>query len=63
MNDFMKLVEERQSCRCYDPALRPSREQLENCIRAAQLAPSACNGQPWHLTVCRGEKAKEAAKA
>ena len=51
MNDFMKLVEARQSCRCYDPALRPRREQLEYCIRAAQLAPSACNSQPWHFTV------------
>ncbi len=51
MNDFMKLVDARQSCRSYDPSLRPTREQLERCIEAARLAPSACNSQPWHFTV------------
>ena len=51
MNDFMSLAEARQSCRNYDPARRPTREQLETCIRAARLAPSACNSQPWHFTV------------
>ncbi len=51
MQDFMELVKERQSCRAYDPEKRPAREQLMECIRAAQLAPSACNSQPWHFTV------------
>lgn len=51
MSDFFHLVDLRQSCRHYDPAFRPSREQLMACIRAAQLAPSACNSQPWHFTV------------
>ena len=32
-------------------------------LEAARLAPSACNGQPYHFTVCRGEAAKEVAKA
>ena len=32
-------------------------------LEAAQLAPSACNGQPYHFTVCRGNAAKEVAKA
>ena len=30
-------------------------------MSAARLAPSACNGQPYHFTVCRGDIAKEAA--
>ena len=32
-------------------------------LRHVRLAPSACNGQPYHLTVCRGEVAQEVAKA
>ena len=32
-------------------------------LEAAQLAPSACNGQPYHFTVCRGKAAQEVAKA
>ena len=32
-------------------------------MEAVRLAPSACNGQPYHLTVCKGAAAKEAAKA
>ena len=32
-------------------------------LEAARLAPSACNGQPYHFTVCRGETAKEVARA
>jgi nitroreductase len=27
------------------------------------LSPSACNSQPYHFTICKGEKAKEVAKA
>ena len=38
-------------------------EKLDAILEAVRLAPSACNGQPYHLTVCRGEAAKEAAKA
>ena len=51
MSDFFELAAKRQSCRSYDPAQRPTKEQLTACIRAAQLAPSACNSQPWHFTV------------
>ena len=28
-----------------------------------RLSPSACNGQPYHITVCKGEKAKSVAQA
>jgi len=60
--DFFELIEKRQSCRGYDDReVEP--EKLEAVLKAAQLAPSACNGQPYHFTVCRGEKAKQAAKA
>lgn len=60
--DFQKLIRQRESCRSYDA--RPvEEEKLRRILEAAQLAPSACNGQPYHLTVCRGERAKEAALA
>jgi nitroreductase len=39
------------------------REKLEAILEAVRLAPSACNAQPYHLTVCRGETAKAVAKA
>ena len=38
-------------------------EKLDAILEAVRLAPSACNGQPYHLTVCRGEAAKAVAKA
>jgi len=43
---FLELAETRQSTRSYsdEPV---DRELIENCLRAAALAPSACNSQPW----------------
>ena len=61
--DFMKIAEKRQSCRKYDPQREVESEKLDRILRVAQLSPSACNGQPYHLTVCKGEAAKEVAKA
>mgnify|MGYP002519901764 CR=1 FL=1 len=62
MTDFLELAARRESVRGYTD--QPvEREKLENCIVAAQIAPSACNSQPYHFTVCKGEKAKEVAKA
>ena len=49
MSDFFQLVNQRESCRNYDPDKRPTKEQLINCIKVAQLAPSACNSPPWSL--------------
>ena len=59
--DFMEIAKARQSCRSYqeDRAVEP--EKLEKVLEAARLAPSACNGQPYTLTVCTGQKAKEVA--
>ena len=61
--DFLKLAKTRQSCRGYieDKAVEP--EKLEAILEAARLAPSACNGQPYQLTVCTGESAKAVAAA
>jgi len=61
--DFLEIANARQSCRSYDADRPVEREKLEAVLEAARLAPSACNGQPWHITVCQGAAAKEAARA
>ena len=61
--NFLEIAETRQSCRKYDPSREVEQEKLDALLRAAQLAPSACNGQPYHLTVCRGEIARSVAVA
>ena len=61
--NFMEIAHARQSCRAYDPDRQVEQEKLDAVLEAVRLAPSACNGQPYHLTVCRGETAKAVAKA
>lgn len=61
--NFTEIAKARQSCRAYDPTRRVEQEKLDAVLEAVRLAPSACNGQPYHLTVCRGEAAKAVAKA
>lgn len=61
--NFMEIAESRQSCRSYDPSRMVEQEKLDAILAAARLAPSACNGQPYLITVCRGETAKKVAKA
>ena len=61
--NFMEIAEARQSCRSYDTDRPVEQEKLDAMLAAARLAPSACNGQPYHFTVCRGEVAKEVEKA
>ena len=59
--NFMEIANTRQSCRSYDENRPVEQEKLDAVLEAARLAPSACNGQPYHITVCRGETAKEVA--
>lgn len=61
--NFTEIAKNRQSCRRYDAARAIEEETLQIILEAARLAPSACNGQPYHITVCRGEAAKQVAKA
>lgn len=61
--NFMEIAKVRQSCRSYDESRDVEQEKIDSILRAAQLAPSACNGQPYHLTVCRGETARNVAAA
>ena len=61
--NFTEIAETRQSCRSYDPGREVEEEKLQVILRAGQLAPSACNGQPYHFSLCRGEAARQVAKA
>ena len=61
--NFTEIAQARQSCRAYDEEKCVEQEKLEAILEAARLAPSACNGQPYHFTVCRSETAKAVAKA
>lgn len=61
--DFLSIAKTRQSCRSYDESRPVEEEKLQAILEAVRLAPSACNGQPYHLTVCRGETAKAVAAA
>ena len=61
--NFIEIAENRQSCRSYDPEREVEQEKLEHILEAARLSPSACNGQPYHITVCKGEAAKNVAMA
>ena len=61
--NFMEIAQARQSCRSYDETKPVEEEKLSAILEAARLSPSACNGQPYHITVLRGEAAKEAALA
>ena len=61
--NFTEIAENRQSCRSYDPTREVENEKLERILESARLSPSACNGQPYFITVCKGEAAKKVAKA
>ena len=61
--DFLSIAKARQSCRGYDSERAVEDTKLQSILDAALLAPSACNGQPYHITVCKGDIAKQVAKA
>ena len=61
--DFKEIAEKRQSCRKFDPTREIEKEKLLAILEAGRLSPSACNGQPYHMTVCQGEAKDAVAKA
>jgi nitroreductase len=60
---FLELAKKRESCRSYDKSRAVEKEKIEAILEVARLSPSACNSQPYHLTVAEGEKANAIAKA
>ena len=51
MEDFLKLVAQRQSDRSFDPERPVEKEKIMHILETVRLAPSACNSQPWHFIV------------
>lgn len=64
MENFLSLVQARQSDRAYDVSRPVEPEKLERILEAARLAPSACNAQPWHFVVITDQElARKVGKA
>ena len=61
--NFTEIAENRQSCRNYDPTRAVEQDKLDRILETARLSPSACNGQPYKITVCRDQVAKDVAAA
>ncbi len=61
--DFLEIARTRQSCRSYEAGREVEESKLSAILEAARLAPSACNGQPYFITVCTGEAAQKVAAA
>lgn len=50
MNEILRAIAQRYSCRAYDGEL-PGREKLEAIAQAAVQSPSSMNSQPWLVHV------------
>ena len=61
--DFLDIAKARQSCRKYDTNKAIENDKLEVILEAARLSPSACNSQPYFVTVCKGEVKDKVARA
>lgn len=50
MNETLKIIAQRYTCRAYDGKL-PEKEKIEAVAAAAVQSPSAMNKQPWKIVV------------
>ncbi|MDQ0157740.1 nitroreductase family protein [Robertmurraya andreesenii] len=58
-NDVLTIIKERKSVRNYDPNFKISREEIEEILKDAVLAPSSSNLQPWRFIVIDNEEVKK----
>ncbi len=61
--NFNEIATLRQSCRSYDSERPVENEKLVTILDSARMSPSACNSQPYFITVCTQENAKKVAEA
>ena len=61
--NFSEIAKNRQSCRSFDGSREVEEEKIAAILETARLAPSACNGQPYHFSVCQGEAGAAVTKA
>lgn len=59
--NFTEIANKRYSCRKYDKTRAVEDEKISAILNSAILSPSACNGQPYHITVCRNGTARAVA--
>ncbi|MDD7795227.1 nitroreductase family protein [Clostridium sp. 'White wine YQ'] len=55
MNEVLKAIEARRSIRAYKPE-QIKDEELNEILRAGNLAPSAMNQKPWNFTVVQNKE-------
>jgi nitroreductase len=58
--EFWDVIESRRSIRDFDSERDVSAEDVEKLLKAALLAPTAGDRQPWHFSVIRDPKTKRA---
>jgi len=59
----IREIESRRSIRKFKPGAKVTKDQLKQLLRAAMLAPSACNSRPWEfVAVTKRETLDEIAK-
>lgn len=61
--EFLEIAKIRQSCRNYNNTKVIEDEKIIKILESARLSPSACNSQPYFITVCKGEIKNAVAKA
>lgn len=61
--DFIEIARNRQSCRNFNGDRSVEQDKLEAVLEAGRLSPSACNSQPYHISVCTGDRAELVKKA
>ncbi|WP_379127812.1 nitroreductase family protein [Paenibacillus sp. sgz500958] len=57
-NDFSAIITGRRSIRKYDPSVKISKEEMEQILTEATLAPSSVNMQPWRFVVIESAEGK-----
>jgi nitroreductase len=58
-SELFALLEERRSCRSFQPGAGPTAEEVGRIIRAGQQAPNPLNLQPWSFVVITDAKIKK----
>ncbi|WP_249366590.1 nitroreductase family protein [Neobacillus rhizophilus] len=56
---FSDVIRERHSVRKYDPTFKIAREEIEEILNEAILAPSSSNLQPWRFIVIDDQEKKK----
>jgi nitroreductase len=59
MSPLNEVIRERHSVRKYDPTFKISREEIEEILSEATLAPSSSNLQPWRFIVIDDQETKK----